>query len=48
MLNLVMGTVGYLMEKDDYDSDADLQKINKNPIKFQISIMLALIEHGSL
>ena len=45
-LNLVMGALGYLMEKDDYDPDADLQKINKNPKKFQKGIMLALIEHG--
>jgi hypothetical protein len=48
VLNIVMGAFGYLMEKDDYDSDADLQKINKNPRKFQIGIMLALIEHGSV
>jgi len=48
VLNLVMGALGYLMEKDDYDPDADLQKINKNPKKFQISIMLALIEHSSV
>ena len=46
VLNLVMGALGYLMEKDDYDPDADLQKINRNPKKFQIGIMLALIEHG--
>jgi len=48
VLNLVMGALGYLMEKDDYDPDADLQKINKNPKKFQISIMLAHIEHGNV
>jgi len=48
VLNLVMGALGYLMEKDDYAPDADLQKINKNPKKFQTSIMLALIEHGSV
>ena len=48
VLNLAMGALGYLMEKDDYDSDADLQKINKNPKKFQIGIVLALIEHGSV
>jgi len=46
VLNLVMGAFGYLMEKDDYDPDADLQKINNNPRKFQIGIALALIEHG--
>ena len=46
VLNLVMGAFGYLMEKHDYDPDADLKKINKNPKKFQKGIMLALIEHG--
>jgi hypothetical protein len=45
-LNVVMGAFGYLMEKDNYDPDADLKKINKNPKKFQIGITLALIEHG--
>ena len=48
VLNLAMGALGYLMEKDDYNADADLQKINKNPKNFQISIVLALIEHGSV
>jgi len=48
VLNIVMGALGYLMEKDDYDSDADLQKIHKNPKRFQIGIALALIEHGSV
>ncbi len=48
VLNLAMGALGYLMEKDDYDADADMQKINKNPRNFQISIVLALIEHGSV
>ncbi len=48
VLNLVMGALGYLMEKDDYDSDADLQKINKSPRRFQLGIVLALIEHGSV
>jgi hypothetical protein len=48
VLNLVMGALGYLMEKDDYDPDSDLKKINKNPKKFKISIVLALIEHGSV
>ena len=46
VLNLVMGAFGYLMEKDDYDPDADLKKINNNPRRFQIGIVLALIEHG--
>jgi len=48
VLNLAMGALGYSMEKDDYDPDADLQKINKNPKKFQTGIVLALIEHGSV
>jgi len=46
ILNLVMGAFGYLMEKDEYDPDKDLKKINKNPKKFKIGIGLALIEHG--
>ena len=46
ILNLAMGALGYLMEKDDYNPDKDLQKINKNPKKFQIGIGLALIEHS--
>ena len=48
VLNLVMGALGYLMEKSNYDPDAHLQKINKNPKKFQISIIIALIEHGGV
>jgi hypothetical protein len=48
VLNLSMGALGYLMEKDDYDSDADLQKIHNDPKKFQTSIVLALLEHGSV
>jgi hypothetical protein len=46
VLNLVMGALGYLMEKDDYDPNKDLKKICKNPKKFKIGIGLALIEHG--
>ena len=46
VLNLVMGALGYLMEKDEYEPNADLKKINKNPKKFQIGITLALIEHS--
>ena len=48
VLNLVMGALGYLMEKDDYNPDTNLKKINNDPKKFQISIILALIEHGSV
>ena len=32
----------------DLDSDAKLQKINNDPKKFKISIVLALIEHVSI
>ena len=32
----------------DLDSDAKLQKINNDPKRFQISIVLLLIEHGSI
>ena len=39
-------TFGYKMEKEDYNPDADLQKVNRNPKKFKIGIGLALIEHG--
>jgi hypothetical protein len=46
VLNVAMGAFGYLMEKDNYDPDADLKKINKNPKKFKIGIGLALVEHG--
>jgi len=48
VLVLVMAALGYLMEKDDYDADTDLQKINNNPKKFQISVILALIHNGSV
>ncbi len=41
-----MGAFGYLMEKDDYDPDADLKKIKNNPKKFKTGIGLALVEHG--
>ncbi len=48
ILNLIMATFGYKMEKEDYNPDADLQKINNNPKKFKSGIMLALMEHGSV
>ena len=31
----------------DLDSDAELQKINDDPNRFKISIVLALIEHNT-
>jgi hypothetical protein len=46
VLYVAMGAFGYLMEKDDYDPDADLKKINKKPKRFKIGIGLALLEHG--
>ncbi|UCE37484.1 MAG: DUF4386 domain-containing protein [Thermoplasmata archaeon] len=46
ILTLVMGLLGYSMEGDDYEPDADLQKISKNPKKFQTSMILAFIHNG--
>ena len=46
VLNVAMGAFGYLMEKDNYDPDADLKKINKKRRKFKLGIGLALVEHG--
>ena len=43
-----MGAFGYKMEKENYNPDADLPKINNNPRKFRNGIMLALLEHGSV
>ena len=48
VLNLVMASYGYKMEKEDYNPDADLKKINNNPKKFKTGITLALIEHASV
>jgi hypothetical protein len=45
-MSIYGGAFGYIMEKDDYDPDADLKKINKNPKKFKIGIVLAIIEHS--
>jgi hypothetical protein len=46
ILALVIGALGYLWEKDDYDPDADLLKINKNLKKFKIGFVTALIHNG--
>ncbi len=46
VLNVVMAALGYLMEKDDYDPDADLKKIDSDSSKFKKGIGLALTEHG--
>ena len=48
VLNLVMASYGYKMEKEDYNPDEDLKKINNNPKKFKTSIALSLIEHASV
>ena len=45
VLNLVMGAFGYIHDISDIDSHAELQKINDHPKRFQISIVLAHIEH---
>ena len=48
VLVIVMASLGYLMENDNYDPDTDLQNINKDPKKFKIGFMLALIHNGSV
>ena len=48
VLNIIMASFGYKMEKADYNPEADLKKININPKKFKTGITLALIEHGSV
>ena len=48
VLNLVMASYGYKMEKEDYDPNADLKEINNNPKKFKTGITLALVEHASV
>ncbi len=46
-LNIPMGVFGKrVVEIDNYDSDAWLQNVNKNPKKYKLSILLALIEHA--
>jgi hypothetical protein len=46
VLAIAIGALGYPWEKDDYDPDADLQKINKNPKKFKTGFVLALVHNG--
>ena len=48
ILQIAMAAFGYILEpgSNHYDSDAMLEKIIKEPKKFQIGIILALIEHG--
>jgi len=45
--NIASGIFGY-KTFGDLDSDAQLQKINNNPTKFKISVVLILIEHLSI
>ncbi len=44
---IVSGAFGYSVISD-LDSDAKLQEINKDPKKFKIGTVLALIEHGTI
>ena len=46
VINLIMASFGYRMEKEDYNPDSDLEEINNSPKKFKTGITLALIEHG--
>jgi len=45
--NITSSIFGY-KTLGDVDSDAQLQKINKDPTKFKISVVLILIEHFSI
>ena len=45
--NVASGIFGY-KTFGDWESDAKLQKINKDPTKFKISVVLILIEHLSI
>ncbi len=47
LLNLATGRFDYEIFSD-LDSDAKLQKINNDPKKFKISIVLSIIEHVSI
>jgi len=50
VLQIAMAVFGYILEPTPkhYESDAKLLKFNNNPKKFQISVVLALIEHFSV
>lgn len=45
ILNAVMVVLGRKIGVGEYDSDTKLYKINREPNKFKISIILAVIEH---
>jgi hypothetical protein len=48
VLFIAMMALGYGIGLGDYDSDAKQQKINKDPKKFKVSIVVALIHHISV
>ena len=50
VLQIIMAAFGYILEPTakHYESDAKLQKINDDPKRFKISVVLALIEHFSV
>ena len=43
-----MWALGNRIGMGDYDSDAELIKISDSPRKFQMSIVIALIDHGAI
>lgn len=43
-----LAALGYKIGWGDYDSDAELQRIDDHPRRFQIGIVIALIEHASI
>ena len=48
VLYLPMALLGYKIGLGPYNSDTELQKINTNPQKLQIGIVLSLMSHGSI
>ena len=50
VLQIAMAVFGYILEPTPkhYESDAKLLKFNNYPKKFQVSVVLALIEHFSV
>jgi hypothetical protein len=43
-----MGLLGNRTGMGDYDSDAELIKISDSPLKFQIGIVIALVDHAAI
>jgi len=50
VLQIAMAAFGYILEPTPkhYESDSKLLSFNNNPTKFQLSVVLALIEHFSV